>query len=281
MVWWAYNFECESIEQREDLLEWFEEHHDVERKLVETGRPGAEPDESATAAGDEASSGDAAVASDPADDPATDGDEDDGPVEEEMAADVTLTVEDGESVDGQLAWIEEYLYLTARGDPRPLLSENAAHWNRAVRAAMRGTQFGGCKQATLFETIGARHVSEASCKGKPSEMGADVMYDFAMVYQFRFRPVAATLPEPIMAHVPNAFGAPSDTDPDGEAIQELAELTGVEPTEAGIAFLKRDPMLPESERPPEGPVERMQDALRSRVLDPVRARIVGPIRSRV
>lgn len=276
MGWWAFNFECESIDQREDLLEWFEEHHEVERKLVETGRPGAEPDESATPA-ERTPGTDAAGAGDPA----TDDEADDGPVEEEMAADVTLQVDDGEPIDGQLAWIENYLYLTAKDDPRPLLPENAAHWDRAVRAKMRGSQFGGCKGATLFETIGAKHVQEASCKGKPAEMGADVMYDFAMVYQFRFRPVAAVLPEPIMAHVPNAFAAPRDVSEDSEDIREYAETTGVEPTEEGIAFLQRDPMIPESERPPEGPVERMQDALRSRVLDPVRARIVGPIRSRV
>lgn len=275
MGWWAYNFECESIEQREDLLEWFEDEHEVERKLVETGRPGAEP---ADATAEEQSVADASAA---AESSAADEGTEAGPVEEEMAADVRLQVEDGESIDGQIAWIENYCYLTAKGDPRPLLPETAAHWDRAVRAKMRGSQFGGCKGATLFESIGAKHVQEASCKGKPSEMGADVMYDFAMVYQFRFRPVAATLPEPIMAHIPNAFAAPRDVSEDSEDIGEYAEITGVEPTEAGIEFLQRDPMIPESEHPPEGPVERMQDALRSRVFDPVRARIVGPIRSRV
>lgn len=264
MGWLVFNFECETPAGCESLVQWFEENHEVERKRPESSTAPGGP-------GGGAGSEDGVMVE--SDEEHAPGIDTGGPGVPEVAADVVLSTDD-EPIEGEMVWIDQYLYLTVTESPGPLLEETAAHWNRAVQAQIE-TRKGGCRVAVLYSTIGSHAIEVERLQGRPSNAALDVMYEFAMIHQFRFRAYADILPTICTIPFPSAFHTPDETDPESDRFQKMAEITGVEPTPEGIRFLERDPMRADAARPSLGPRERLASLFRTQVVRPARAALVA------
>lgn len=147
---------------------------------------------------------------------------------------------DGDRVEADFAWVGRYLYVTTTGDAGDLAEDTMADWERAAVGAFDATT-GTAEEVTLVldpEAGGDGEVAGGRFEGLPGLGGMDVLYALAMRNQFRFRSYSA---EPPVAHRvlhPDAFTV---VDAVERFVEDMAEATGIEPTAAGLDFLRSDP----------------------------------------
>lgn len=143
-------------------------------------------------------------------------------------------------VEADFAWVGRYLYVTttepAGGPARAAMDD----WERAVVGEFDATA-NAAEQVTLIldpDAGGDDEVAGGRFQGLEDLGGMDVLYALAMRNQFRFRSYSAVPPARHTAPHPDAFTV---VDAVEEFVADMAEATGVEPTEAGRAFLRDDP----------------------------------------
>jgi hypothetical protein len=154
---------------------------------------------------------------------------------------VVATVDhDGEAVETDFAWVDRYLYLTTTTPVDDLVLESMDDWKRAAVGEFDATT-GTAEHVTLVLDAGVGEDGEVAggrFEGLEGLGGMDVLYALAMRHQFRFRSYSAV---PLVSHTaphPDAFTAFDDLD---RFVEDMAEATGVEPTDEGLAFLRSDP----------------------------------------
>lgn len=160
-----------------------------------------------------------------------------------------LSLPDGGQTGADFAWTGRYLYVTTMRDPGTFLADTVALWERAVSAEMDSTTE-TCTEAVLYESVDGEAEKVVSMAGAVNEAGTDIVYRMAMEHQFRFRIYSAESPTTQMTPHASAFDFMK---PEGEMLAEFAELTGTEPTEAGIRFLAADPEKNRTEGADEAP----------------------------
>jgi hypothetical protein len=153
---------------------------------------------------------------------------------------VAAVVHDGEQVETDFAWVDRYLYLTTTTEVDDLVLQTMDDWERAAVGEFDATT-GTAEHVTLVLDAGAGDEGEAAggrFEGLEGLGGMDVLYALAMRHQFRFRSYSAV---PLVSHTaphPDAFTAFGELD---RFVEDMAEATGVEPTDEGLDFLRSDP----------------------------------------
>lgn len=146
----------------------------------------------------------------------------------------------GGPVEVDVAWVGRYLYLTTTGAADDVALATMDGWERAAIGEFdAGTST--AERVTLVLDTDAGDDDEVAggrFGGLEGLGGMDVLYALAMEHQFRFRSYSAVPPGRYTAPHPDAF-----TVVDGvEAfVEDMQEATGIDPTEAGLAFLRSDP----------------------------------------
>lgn len=148
-----------------------------------------------------------------------------------------VSLPDGGETGADFAWTGRYLYMTTLRTPGSFLSDTVDRWERAVVADMDSTTE-TCTEAILYESVDGEVTEVTSMEGVVHEAGTDIVYRMAMEHQFRFRVYAAESPTTQVNPHASAFDF---LKPRAETLEEFTELTGVEPTDAGVEFLETDP----------------------------------------
>lgn len=155
-----------------------------------------------------------------------------------------IETEDGETRGADYAWLDRYLYVTVMGDADHVVWKTTDHWERAAIAEFDGTTETVADGMFLDNTESEAddEVEAHPIEGPPEWAGNGLMYALAMDHQFRFRSYSAQSPTNQVTPHPDAFTVPTEFADDFEGfIEEMAEVTGVEPTADGRAFLENDP----------------------------------------
>lgn len=151
----------------------------------------------------------------------------------------------GDGVRGaDYAWIDRYLYVTVMGEPEQIIAETTDLFERAAVAEFDGRTETVVDGTFVLDTDSGAddEVKGHPLEGPPEWAGNGLMYALAMEHQFRFRSYSAQSPTNQVTPHPDAFSVPTKYADDFEGfIEEIAEVTGVEPTEEGLAFLRDDP----------------------------------------
>lgn len=138
------------------------------------------------------------------------------------------------------AWVGRYCYVATRTDGDALVRETMGRWERAAVAAFDADS-GTAEAVTLVldaDAGGDDEVAGGRFRGIEGLGGMDVLYSLAMRHQFRFRSYAGVPPVRHRGPHPDAFTVVDDVE---TFVADMAEATGVEPTDAGRAFLRSDP----------------------------------------
>lgn len=138
------------------------------------------------------------------------------------------------------AWVGRYLYVTTRSAGRDLLFDTMGRWERAAVGEF-DAESGTAEEVTLVLDADAGDDDEVAggrFGGVDGLGGMDVLYSLAMVHQFRFRSYAGVPPVGHRGPHPDAFAV---VDAVEAFVADMAEATGVEPTDEGRAFLRTDP----------------------------------------
>lgn len=180
---------------------------------------------------------------------------------------------DGERLDAEFGWVDAYLYVTTTEQADGLVFGATEGWERAAIGEFdAGTGTAETVTLVLDSAAGADdEVAGGRFHGTEGMGGMDVLYVLAMTHQFRFRSYTVTPPVRHRANCPDAFTAVAAVD---RFVEDMAEATGVEPTEPGRAFLASDPAADDRYVFGEtyGPVEAGSGAPRAEPLDPEGAR---------
>lgn len=155
-----------------------------------------------------------------------------------------IETEDGDATGADYAWVGRYLYVTVMGDASQVIGRTTHLWKRAAIA-----EFDGSTETVVDGTfvLDTESGAEDEVKGHPLEgppewAGNGLMYALAMEHQFRFRAYSAQSPTTQLTPHPNAFTVPTEfADDFDEFVEEMEDVTGVEPTEEGLEFLRNDP----------------------------------------
>lgn len=180
---------------------------------------------------------------------------------------------DGERRDAEFGWVGTYLYVTTTEEADDLVFGATEGWERAAIGEFdAGTGTAETVTLVLDPAAGADdEVAGGRFYGTEGLGGMDVLYALAMTHQFRFRSYTVTPPVRHRANSPDAFTAVDAVD---RFVEDMAEVTGVEPTDAGRAFLASDPGTDDRYVFGEtyGPIEGESEAPMAEPLDPERAR---------
>jgi len=147
---------------------------------------------------------------------------------------------DGERLDAEFGWVGRHLYVTTAEPADDLVFGATEGWERAAIGEFdAGTGTAETVTLVLDAAAGADdEVAGGQFRGTEGMGGMDVLYTLAMTHQFRFRSYTVTPPVRHRSNSPDAFTAVDAVD---RFVADMAEATGVEPTEAGRAFLADDP----------------------------------------
>lgn len=150
-------------------------------------------------------------------------------------------VSNGDDVIGaDYAWIDRYLYVTVTGEAENIIHDTTDMWERAAIATFDGRTETATEVTLIVDTDagGDDEVSAVSFEGVEGYGGNDVMYALAMEHEFRFRSYSAESPTNQLTPHPAAFDYVDNVD---AFVEDLHEVTGVEPTEFGREFVQTDP----------------------------------------
>lgn len=152
--------------------------------------------------------------------------------------------DDGAETGADYAWLGRYLYVTVMGEADDIVWHSADRWERAAIAEFDNHTETVVDGLFVMDTdSGAEDEAKVHpLQGPPEWAGNGVMYALAVKRQFRFRAYAAQSPTHQVTPHPDAFTVPTAFAEDFDGfIEEIAEATGIEPTEEGLAFLRDDP----------------------------------------
>lgn len=138
------------------------------------------------------------------------------------------------------AWLDRYLYVTVTGNAGNVVRETADLWERVAVAEFDGTTETATQVTLLLDTDrgGEGKAAGVQFEGVEGMGGNDVTYALAMEHGFRFRSYSAESPTTQVTPHPAAFDTVADVE---GYVDDLAAVTGVEPTEAGRELLADDP----------------------------------------
>jgi len=143
-------------------------------------------------------------------------------------------------VEADFAWVGRYCYVATAEAVDDLVFSTMDDWERAAIGEFDATT-GTAEQVTLVldaDAGGDDEVAGGRFGGVEGLGGMDVLYSLAMRHQFRFRSYAGRPPARHRGPHPDAFTVVDGVD---TFVEDMAEATGVEPTDAGLAFLRSDP----------------------------------------
>ncbi|WP_410766629.1 hypothetical protein [Haloferax sp. DFSO60] len=146
------------------------------------------------------------------------------------------------TVGADYAWIDRYLYVTVMGEAETLVAETLDLWNRAAIAEFDSKTETVTDITLIVDTEAGRDDEIAAVKfeGEEGYGGNDVMYALAMAHQFRFRAYSAQSPTSQITPHPAAFDYVTNVD---AFVEDLGDVTGVEPTDEGLEFIRTDPAI--------------------------------------
>jgi hypothetical protein len=147
---------------------------------------------------------------------------------------------DGEAVEAEFAWVGRYLYVTTTTGVDGLFLQTVDDWDR-IAVGEFDAATGTAEEVTLVldtDAGGDDEVAGGRFEGIQGMGGMDVMYGLAMRHQFRFRSYCGVPPVRHTAPHPDAFTAVDGVE---TFVEDMAEATGIDPTDEGLAFLRSDP----------------------------------------
>jgi len=162
----------------------------------------------------------------------------------EFPDDEDAVFESVETPDGttgaDFAWVDRYLYVTVMGEADHVVHDSMDLWDRAAMADFDGTTETAVEVTLILDTESGDddEVAAVQFPGVEGMGGQDVMYALAMEHQFRFRSYSAQSPTTQITPHPDAFTFVTEVDP---FVEEMAEATDIEPTQAGLGFIRNDP----------------------------------------
>ncbi|KAB1190481.1 hypothetical protein GJR96_16040 [Haloferax sp. MBLA0076] len=145
-----------------------------------------------------------------------------------------------QTVGADYAWIDRYLYVTVMGEAESLISETTHLWSRAAIAEFDSKTETATDITLIVDTdVGEDdEITAVTFEGAEGYGGNDVMYALAMAHQFRFRAYAAQSPTSQITPHPAAFDYVTNVE---AFVSDLQDVTGVEPTDDGLKFIRSDP----------------------------------------
>lgn len=147
---------------------------------------------------------------------------------------------DDQATGADFAWIDRYLYVTVMGEAEHVVLDTTDRWERAAIASFDSQTETATEVTFIVDTDVGEDDEMAAVRfeGVEGYGGNDVMYALAMEHQFRFRSYAAKSPTSQVTPHPAAFDYVTAVE---SFVEDLRDVTGVEPSDAGLEFVRNDP----------------------------------------